>query len=681
MTANQVSPSNDDTAPSALDLARNQRLSLMDLLSISEALNAAGQQAAAAELYKTWVAFNDNNPTIHLAYFNYAVMLNQLGDRAGAVQAFRACLKANPEFAPGHINLGRALEDAGLIGHAVEQWSYYAEATKSVDAETIGHRHMTLQNMGRVLEGAGKLVEAETALLQAFELRPDLPEAGQHWASLRQRQCKWPILAPSSHIPMRKMLDAMSSLTLSCYADDPMFQLAKAYRLSKMLVGARPDLSRFPRRSPKQKSGTGQRLRVGYLSSDLRDHAVGFALCEVLELHDKDSIEVFAYYCGNVRGTDSTQARIKAAVDCWRDIHGMDDATAASQIIADEIDILIDVNGYTKDARTKIFAYRPAPVIVSFCGYPGSMGSPFHQYLISDGYMIPPENEIYYSEKVLRIACDQPLDRKRSIAPRPTRAEVGLPEDAFVYASFNGMQKITENCFARWMTILSETPGSLLWLLAGDDDVNQRLRDLAEKSGVASDRLIFAPKAQNPQHIARIGLADLFLDTFPYGAHSTASDAITSGLPVLTMSGKTFAARFCGSIVTAAGVPEMICSSPEDYVARAIGFERDRKSLLEVRESIARQRDTSVLRDIPALARRLEELFWQMQGECERGETPVPDLSNLDIYYEAGAEALQENIEFEDEQSYRERYLKKLRQWHDYAPIPYDRRLWQKPDN
>ncbi|WP_078053721.1 hypothetical protein [Agrobacterium sp. YIC 4121] len=681
MTANQVSPSNDDTAPSALDLARNQRLSLMDLLSISEALNAAGQQAAAAELYKTWVAFNDNNPTIHLAYFNYAVMLNQLGDRAGAVQAFRACLKANPEFAPGHINLGRALEDAGLIGHAVEQWSHYAEATKSVDAETIGHRHMTLQNMGRVLEGAGKLEEAETALLQAFELRPELPEAGQHWASLRQRQCKWPILAPSSHIPVRKMLDAMSSLTLSCYADDPMFQLAKAYRLSKMLVGARPDLSRFPRRSPKQKSGTGQRLRVGYLSSDLRDHAVGFALCEVLELHDKDSIEVFAYYCGNVRGTDSTQARIKAAVDCWRDIHGMDDATAASQIIADEIDILIDVNGYTKDARTKIFAYRPAPVIASFCGYPGSMGSPFHQYLISDGYMIPPENEIYYSEKVLRIACDQPLDRKRSIAPRPTRAEVGLPEDAFVYASFNGMQKITENCFARWMTILSETPGSLLWLLAGDDDVNQRLRDLAEKSGVASDRLIFAPKAQNPQHIARIGLADLFLDTFPYGAHSTASDAITSGLPVLTMSGKTFAARFCGSIVTAAGVPEMICSSPEDYVARAIGFERDRKSLLEVRESIARQRDTSVLRDIPALARRLEELFWQMQGECERGETPVPDLSNLDIYYEAGAEALQENIEFEDEQSYRERYLKKLRQWHDYAPIPYDRRLWQKPDN
>lgn len=679
MTANPVSTPHDASAPSALDLARSQRLGVMELLSVTEALNAAGQSAAAAELYKTWVAFNDSNPAIHMAYFNYAVTLNKLGDRAGAVQAFRACIKAEPDFAPGHINLGRVLEDAGLIGHAVEQWSKFAEATKSVDADAVQHRHMALQNIGRVLEGTDRHEEAENALLGAFELRPESPESGQHWLSLRQRQCKWPLLASSSHVSPRKMLDAMSSLTLSCYADDPMFQLAKAYRYSKMLVGTQPDPGRFPRRSPKQKSGTGAKLRVGYVSSDLRDHAVGFALCEVLELHDKNSLEVFAYYCGPARTGDATQDRIKTAVHTWRDIHDLDDAAAASLIISDGIDILIDVNGYTKDARARIFAHRPAPVIVSFCGYPGSVGSPFHQYLISDGYMIPPENEIYYSEKVLRIACDQPLDRKRPIAARPSRADVGLPEDAFVYASFNGMQKITQACFARWMTILSHTPGSLLWLLAGEEAVNQRLREFAQNSGISADRLVFAPKVPNPHHIARIGVADLFLDTFPYGAHSTAADAITSGLPVLTMSGKTFAARFCGSIVAAAGVPEMICRSPDDYVARAIGFERDRKSLLAVRESIARQRETSILRDIPALARRLEELFWQMQGECERGETPVPDLTNLDLYYELGVEAVLENVEFEDEQSYRDRYRKKLAHRHDYSPVPYDTRLWQKP--
>jgi len=679
MTVTHAPTSTEASTPSALELARSQQLSLMDLLSVAETLAAAGQKEAASDLYKTWVAFNDSNPTIHLAYFNYAVILGQLGDRAGAIQALRTCIRIDPNFAPAHINLGRALEDSGQIGAAVEQWWKYAEATKQLDAEAIGHRHMVLQNIGRVLEVAGKLPEAEASLLQAFELKPELPEAGQHWASLRQKQCKWPVLAPSSHVPMRKMLDSVSSLTLSCYADDPMFQLAKAYRYGKTVIGARPDLSKFPRRQPRKKVGTGQRLRVGYLSSDLRDHAVGFALCEVLELHDRDSVEIFAYYCGNVRKTDSTQARIKAAVHTWRDLHGLDDASAASLIVADEIDILIDVNGYTKDARTRIFAYRPAPVIVSFCGYPGSMGSPFHQYLISDAHMIPPENEIYYSEKVLRIACDQPIDRKRLIADRPSRADVGLPEDAFVYASFNGMQKITAPCFARWMAILSATPGSVLWLLTGDEDVNQRLRDIAERSGVSSSRLIFAPKATNPEHIARIGVADLFLDTFPYGAHSTAADAITSGLPVLTVPGKTFAARFCGSVVNAAGVPEMLCSSPDDYVARAIGFERDRTSLLKVRKSIAQQRETSTLRDIPGLAKRLEELFWQMQGECERGETPVPDLSNLDIYYEVGAEVVLENIEFEDEESYRNRYLKKLAQWHDYAPIPYDNRLWRRP--
>ena len=229
------------------------------------------------------------------------------------------------------------------------------------------------------------------------------------------------------------------------------------------------------------------------------------------------------------------------------------------------------------------------------------------------------------------------------------------------------------------MKILAATPGSLLWLLTGDEVANERLRQTAEKSGVAPERLIFAPKATNPNHLARIGLADLFLDTFPYGAHSTAADAITSGLPILTVPGKTFAARFCASIVAAAGIPEMICATPEEYVARAIAFEQDRKSLADVRASLERQRETSVLRDIPALARRLEELFWQMQGEGERGEIPVPDLTNLDIYYEIGAEIALENIEFENEQAHRQRYIDKLTKWHDYSPIARDKRLWPEP--
>lgn len=659
-----------------MEEARHQRMPLTKLFQVAENLNAIGQKPVAAELYKAWIAFNGSNPLLHLVYFNYSVTLRQMGDVTGSIHALRASLKVSPSFAQAHINLGRALEDCRLIGQAVQQWREFVDQTSEITPSQLAHRIMALEHIGRVLESSDQMDEAEVALWQAIELRPEKTEAGQHWSALRQRQCKWPILTPSEHISMRQLIDSISPLTLGCYSDDPLFQLAKAYRYNKALVG-RPDLSGFERKQPKAKSGTGQRLRIGYVSSDLRDHAVGFALSEVLELHDKKSVEVYAYYCGEARTDDPTQERIKKVTDCWRDISGINDIDAAKQIAADDIDILVDVNGYTKHARTKIFAYRPAPVIVSFCGYPGTLASPFHQYIIADDFIVPPENEIYYTEKVLRIPCNQPVDRKRLIAGRPSRQQAGLPEDAFVYACFNGMQKITAGCFSRWMQILNATPGSVLWLLAGNDSVNQRLRDEATKAGVDPDRLIFAPKAGNPHHLARIAVADLFLDTFPYGAHSTAADAITMGLPVLTIPGKSFASRFCGSIVVAAGVPELVCNGPEDYVNRAIAFERDRGSLQAVRASIQSQRDTSALRDMEALARRMEDLFWQMQGECERGETPVPNLTNLDVYYEIGAGIIAQNIEFEDETAYRKRYLQELEKWNDYAPLAPDGRLWK----
>lgn len=655
--------------------ARMRRLSVQDLFSFAENRNASGQRQEAIELYKAWIAYNEVHPFLHLVYFNYAVTLRQAGDLTGSINALAACLKIDPKFGQAHINLGRAFEDSGLAALAIEQWRKLLEVTAESTAEKVSHRLMALQHVGRVMENANLLEDAEAALWQAMELRPDKSESAQHWTAIRQRACKWPVLTQSEHVSLRHLVDGLSPLSLACYADDPIFQLAKAYRYNKTLAG-RPDMQGFPRKAVAHKTGTGQRLRIGYVSSDLRDHAVGFALRDVLELHDKTSVEIFAYYCGDAVANDATQTRMKAAIDWWRDIATLSDEDAARQIAADDIDILIDVNGYTKHARTRIFAYRPAPVIVNFCGYPGTMGSPFHQYMIADEHIVPPQNEIYFTEKVLRIACNQPIDRKREVAKTPYRAEAGLPEGAFVFACFNGMQKITEATFAQWMKILKATPGSVLWLLAGSDDVDQRLRKLAEAADVLPDRLIFAAKAPNAQHLARIALADLFLDTFPYGAHSTAGDALTMGLPVLTIPGKSFASRFCASIVHAAGVPELICKDPDHYVEQAIAFANAPKTLLKIRKALQDQRETSVLRDIPGLARRLEALFWQMQEEAERGETPVPDLRNLDLYYELGAELVQNNIVYCDEQTYRQRYIDKLATYHDYAPIPYDSRLW-----
>ena len=680
MTINKAIAS-DPSSPLAgiLDKARRQQLSLGELVQIAEQLNGAGLYAVVADLYKTWIAFNDGNPLLYLACFNHSVAAKQIGDAAGSIQALRHCLKLNPQFGPAHINLGRALEESGLAHEAIQQWRSFVDVSASITADKLNHRLICLQQMGRVLEGAGLLEEAEAALWQAIELQPDKLEAGQHWTSLRQRQCKWPVLVDTAHVSRRQMLDAMSSMALACFADDPLFQLAKAYRYSKSAVG-RAEPGRIARQMPRQKTGTGHRLRVGYVSSDLREHAVGFALCEALELHDKSSVEVFAYYCGEPRKNDATHERLRKAVDCWRDIATLGDADAAAQIAADEIDILIDLNGYTKQARTRIFAYRPAPVIVNYCGFPGSTGSPFHQYLIADERIIPPGHEIYYSEKIMRLPCYLPCDRKQQIPPKPTRADAGLPEDAFVYACLNGMQKITASGFARFMTILSATPGSVLWLRTGHEGANQRLREMAAQSGVAPERLIFAPSiAGHGNHIARLGLADLFLDTFPYGAHATATDALTAGLPVLTFAGNSFATRVCASIVAAAGAPKLICSGPDDYTRRAIAFAQDRTALAAVRTSLQHQRDTCALYDTTAFVRRLEELLWHMQGEAERGETPVPDLRNLDTYYEIGADIVLEGIEFTNERDYRRRYLEKLVEWNDYAPLERDCRLWSKP--
>jgi predicted O-linked N-acetylglucosamine transferase (SPINDLY family) len=660
--------------------AGNGELSLADVVQVAEGMIAAGQTAVGVELYKTWIAFNADHPLQHLVSFNFSIALRQTGDTAGAINALIACLKTAPDFGPAHLNLGGAFEQCGKTDAAIRQWRSYVEAAKDITPDRVAHKLMALKHIGRVCENTERPAEAERTLWQAIELRPDKPEAAQHWIAIRQRLCVWPTLAESEHVNRRHLVDAMSPMSLACHADDPMFQLAKAYRYCRSFVG-RPDLSGFVRNGVRKIVGTGERLRVGYVSSDLRDHAVGFALAEVLEWRDAARVETFAYYIGESRHNDATQDRLKKSFDHWTDLAGLTDRQAAARIVEDRVDILIDVNGYTKHARTAIFAYRPAPVIVNWCGYPGTMGSPWHNYVIADARIAPPGHAIYFSEKVLHIACNQPVDRKRAIeSVKPTRAEAGLPEDAFVYASFNGMQKITARCFSRWMTILSQVPGSVLWLLSGDEEAHERLRAAAAAEQIAPERLIFAAKAPNPQHLARIALADLFLDTAPYGAHSTAADALTMGLPVLTTPGRSFASRFCGSVVAAAGLPDLVCATPDDYVRRAIAFGHDRAALAAVRDRLQAARESCALRDVPALARRLEELFWGMQAEAERGETPSPDLSNLDVYYEIGAELDLENIETLDDEAYRALYQEKLTEWQALAPIAADRRLWTSRD-
>jgi len=661
---------------SAVNRARERTLGVMELLSTVGQLQAAGEPTLVPQLYSIWIEHNADNPLLYAIYFNYAVLLSGAGDLAGARFALGEAIRLNPEFLPPYINLGHVLERLGVTGEAVNQWYTVVSKLAAVTSDALSYKLAAFKQIGRVLERANLDINAEDALRHSLDLNPNQPDVVQHWVSLRQRQCKWPVIQPWGAVTREHLLNGISALSLAAHTDDPLLQLGNAYRYCKNNVG-QPKTSFAASHGKVAANPASGRRKIGYLSSDLREHAIGFLTAEVYELHDRAKTEVFLYYCGH-QVSDSTNDRIKASADHWVDINGLTDEIAGQRIVDDGIEILVDINGYTHGARTKMLAMRPAPIIVNWLGFPGTVGSPYHNYLIADDYIIPPGDEVYYAEKVLRLPCYQPNDRKRVIADhRSTRAEAGLPEDAVVYCCFNGIHKITPFTWRRWMTILREVPNSVLWLLEGTvEETHVRLREAAAAQGIAPERIVLARKKRNPDHLARYPLADLFLDTTPYGAHTTSSDAMWMGVPVLTLAGRSFAARVCGSLVKSAGIPELICNTPEEYVAKAIALGRDRGELLKCREKLRANRDTCVLFNSPLLVSRLENLYAEMWAEYQSGALPRPDLSNLDVYNDIGVELDRDDVELLTAPNYRDIYRQKLTEKHDYAYLRGDCRLW-----
>jgi predicted O-linked N-acetylglucosamine transferase (SPINDLY family) len=655
--------------------AKSRQLSPVDLFKSAAALEAAGQLQLAAELYKTWIAHHADHGLLYAVHFNCGVAHTAIRDHAAAAHSLRETIRLKPDFHPAYINLGRVLEESGQPSEAVEQWLKLVHMLPAINGDAVAYKLTALQQTGRVLEAAKRDAAAEEALKLSLDINANQTEIAQHWISLRMKQCKWPVIAEWERVSRKQLLTEIDPLALECLADDPMFQLAKGFHHGKMTVGmpkatSRP-LSVANRRDPHQ-------LRIGYVSSDLRGHAVGYAMTDVIEQHNRENFEIFAYYCG-IKHTDATQQRIMKSVDHWIDINDLNDDAAAAKIAADGIDILVDLNGYTKDARTKVFARRPAPIAANWFGFPGTMGTPYHHYIIADSNTIPLENEIYFSEKVVRLPCYQANDRKRVIAPRrPSRAEVGLPENSFVYCSFNGMQKITPRVFQRWMTILRQVPDSVLWLLEGTDDTNARLQKAAGEYGVSPERIVIAKRLPNAEHLARYPLADLFLDSMPYGAHTTAADSLWMNVPVLTLPGRSFASRVCTSVVRSAGVPELECQNPEAYIARAVELGLDREKLAAIKAKLAAGRDSCLLFDTPRLVSHLEDLYQQMWSEFKRGELPVPDLRNLEIYHEIGVALELENMELLSDDEYVSLYQNRLAERHSLYPIEPDNRMWRK---
>jgi predicted O-linked N-acetylglucosamine transferase (SPINDLY family) len=622
-------------------LAEAGDLSVTALIGAAETLRARGGQALVASLFRVWLHHNHAHPLAYAARFNLAVALSDAGALTDARDELQQALRDQPDFAPASINLGAALERLGDRPAAIEAWRALANRLGAVTGEAVSYRTSALNQMGRVLEQATILAPAESALRASLELDPAQPEVVQHLVALRQAQCAWPALAPVGRLDGNALLAGSSPLALPALLDDPVLHLANGhrYQMQDARVAGPTTVGHWPPPETMVSMKRSTPLRIGYVSSDLREHAVGFLTSELFELHDRTRATAHAYYCGIAR-EDPTKARFRASADQWTDIRGMTDKQAAAAIVADGIDILVDLNGYTKDGRIKLFGYRPAPVIVNWLGFPGSTGSPHHHYIIADRHIIPPEDEIFYSERVLRLACYQPSDRHRVVDDAtPTRAQSGLPADAFVFCVFNGPQKITPDLFAIWMELLRGVPRAVLWLLCPDDMVADHLRGHAAASGIDAGRLVFAGRMGNPQHMARYRLADLFLDTAPYGAHTTASDALWMGVPVLTVAGRGFAARVCASLVRAAGLPELVCNDWPHYRDLAVALARDPPRLAALAARLRATRDQTALFDTPGLVRQLEDLYAGMWRDYCAGTLPTPRLGHLPTYHAIGCDA------------------------------------------
>jgi len=600
----------------AIDRAAQGTLDLDALLFEADRLSKVGQTEKLSELYRVWLSAT-KSPAAYAIWFNFGVVLAERGD-AGAEEAYRTAFALRPDFIPARLNLGTHLERVGRTQEALDTWSDILKLDV-VDLRNAPDYHVqALNNLGRLLEIKKRFDEAEAALAESLILSPDQPDARQHWIHLRQKQCKWPVNAGPLAMSQERFQHSGSALSTLSLFDDPALQLEAGRRFMREKV-------RQGEKALARSEGYGhERLRIGYLSSDFCLHPVSLLTVELFERHDRERFEIYGF-CASPEDGSPLRDRVIKAFDHFVRIKSLTDTDTAALIRHHEIDILIDLQGLTSGVRPNIYSFRPAPVQMTWLGFPGTTGHSEIDYVISDDFVIPPEGEEFFSEKPLRLPfCFQPSDNQRQVGALPTRAECGLPDHAFVYCCFNNNYKITPDLFEAWMRILSRRPGSVLWLLADTVWCEQNFAKEAERLGISRERLIFASRAAPPDYLARYQLADLFLDTYPFNAGTTANDALWMGLPLLTLSGKSFVSRMAGSLLTALNLPDFIATTLADYEEKAVSFGQSRDNMIGVRRELIDGRQTSRLYDMARFAQDVEAAFQSTVSHWPKGE-PLRD--------------------------------------------------------
>lgn len=583
-------------------------------------LSALYTQGRYADVVKHGIRYVNAQPADATGKTLVAAACAAIGKYKDAERLLRDAIKLQPDKARLHNNLAVVLEQRGKLKAAILSYQKAAQLDPS-----LAQIH---SNLGFAYERTGQFRAAITSYRQACDADANDGNAAVRYWHMRQYCCDWDDNAQMIEEITRlanasaggEVTHAMPPFPVLAMLDDAAVHLKTAEAFSKAIPGqahARPPA--VPRSAEAHRP-----LKIAYLSADFHQHATLVLMAELFELHDSSNFEVHAVSFGPDEKSSTLRKRLQDAVAEFYDVRTLSDGQVAQLLRAQQIDIAIDLKGHTTDARPGILASRPVPVQAQWLGYPGTMGAAFIDYVIADPWVIPEDQQPFFSEKVAYLPdCYQVNDRKREIAdPIPSRADCGLPEEAFVFACFNRSYKITPETFASWMRILQAVPNSVLWLFETNSEAKSALERHAEEAGVDSNRIVFAPSLPPDKHLARISVADLFLDTFPYGAHTTASDALWSGLPVVTRAGQTFASRVGASLLAAMNMEQLITDSAAAYEALAIDIATTPGRADQLKQQVWRNRDAAALFDSERFCRNLEDLYRRMWDIQTAGRAP-----------------------------------------------------------
>lgn len=556
---------------------------------------------------------------------NRGIVLQDLKRPTEALESYDQALRRAPNFAAAFNNRGSVLLEMRRFAEALPCFDR-ALALRPGDIEVINNR-------GNALQGLARHDEALAAYDQVLTLNPEHVSAlNNRGSALQQLKRYEEALASFDKAGSPEALGgaAMAALSLCDWdrTDRIAGEMARRIRAGEVvppwvLLGYSGDealqrqcaanviAKRFPRLPPPLATDfyRHDKIRLAYVSSDVGHHPVAAHIVQLIETHDRARFDVIGVGTNADDGSPQRK-RLVAAFDRFIDAHGQAPTAIAHQLRALEVDILVDLNGHTKDDNFDVLSHRPAVVQATWLGYAGTTAAPFIDYMIADGIVAPDARA--FRESLALLSCYFPNDSGRVLGELPSRAEAGLPEDGFVFCCFNANWKITRPVFAIWMRLLAQVPRSVLWLKQPGEKAKANLSAAAKGSSIDPSRLVFADPAALPQHLARHQLADLFLDTLPYNAHATGCDALWAGLPLLTQAGTAFAGRVCASLLSALGLPDLIAQTAADYEATALALAREPERLKALRTRLAIKRTESILFDTPRLTREIEALYQKM---------------------------------------------------------------------